>query len=477
MKSRHLLAALCALLPILLALPPFAAASPTVVDVRIEGATETLFEGPLAVEPHGVLASSDTNPTPRPCDGINALDPGNVVPAPTPTSASADAMALIGETFDGKWYPGFDDYFITRFGPDREAGGKSWGILVNDTFTSVGGCQYQLDEGDEVLWIYNAFDGRPNLALFPESETAGGRPLTATATLGQPFGVEVVAFEDSAEDTPSEHPGREGSTLFPNADVSPVTTNAKGFERVDTADPTTVVTDSEGKAQITFTTPGWHRIKATVPGATQEEAIRSNRLDVCVPAAGQSDCGALPVEDQVRTPPPSAGEEGASGGGETGGGAGGNGGTGGSPGGPSSGPGGESPGGPSSGSGSNSSGSGSSSAGGGSSQPNAAAPQPGPLRISVPKLDRAKLRQGRLGISWKVLDAGAGVERWTVSSQTLGRKGAPFVTRASGTTATAASLQLPRGHAYRLRFTITDAGGQSSNLMLGKVVVPGGRRG
>jgi hypothetical protein len=460
MKTRHLLAALFALLSLLLALPGLAAASPTIVDLRIEGATETLFEGPLAVEPHGVLASSDTNPTPRSCDGINALDPENVAPAPTPTSASADAMALVGETFDGKWYPGFDDYFITRFGPDREAGGKSWGILVNDTFTSVGGCQYQLDEGDEVLWIFNAFNGRPNLALFPESETADGRPLSATATLNQPFGVEVVAFEDSAEDTPSDHPGREGSRRFPNADVSPVTTSAQGFEHVDTADPATVVTDAEGKAQITFTTPGWHRIKATVPGLTEEEAIRSNRLDICVPAAGQSDCGPLPAEDQVRTPPPAGGEGEAPGGGDTG-----DGDTGGSTGDPSS------------GSGDGSASGGSSPTNAGSSQADSTPPPPGRLRVSTPRLDRAKLAEGRLDVSWKVLDPGAGVRHWTISSQTLGRRQARYVKRAGGTGGTSTSLRLPPGHTYRLRLTITDALGRTSNLTLGKVVVPGGRRG
>ena len=46
-----------------------------------------------------------------------------------------------------------------------------------------------------------------------------------------------------------------------------MTTSAKGFERVDTASAATVTTDSAGKASVTFTTPGWHRIKATVPAA------------------------------------------------------------------------------------------------------------------------------------------------------------------------------------------------------------------
>ncbi|HEY2477997.1 MAG TPA: hypothetical protein VGI17_04640 [Solirubrobacterales bacterium] len=448
MSVRHLLTALCACFSLLLVLAAPAAASPITVNVRIEGAHETLFEGPLAVEPHGVHAGSDTEAGLRPCDGINALDPRNTIPAPTPTSTSADAMALIGETFDGKWYPGFDDYFITRWGPDREAEGKSWGILVNDTFTSVGGCQYQLDAGDEVLWVFNAFDGQPNLGLFPEDDTSGGWTLTATATLNQPFGVEVVAFEDGQEGAPSEHPGRGGSVAYAGADVSPVTTSAKGFERVETSDQATVPTDSAGKAQIVFTTPGWHRIKATVPGLGEEAAIRSNRLDVCVPEAGQSDCGALPAEDRVRVPPGSSG-------GEL----------------PAEPPASQSP--ESTGGGSASDPSG----GHSSTQPTVPLPQPGQLRVSVPRLDRAQLKEGRLGVTWKVLDAGAGVARWTISSQTLGRKKAPYVRRASGTADTSASLRLPRGHAYRLRFTITDALGRGSSVTIGKVVVPGGGRG
>ena len=165
MRIRILFATLCVVISSLLLFAAAAGAAPTTVNVRIEGATETLFEGPVAVEPHSVEASSDTEA--RPCDGINPLDPENTSPEVTPTAASADAMALVGESFDGKWYEGFNDYFITRFGPDAEKEGKSWGILVNNTFTSVGGCQYQLDGGDEVLWVFNAFTSRPFLALFP----------------------------------------------------------------------------------------------------------------------------------------------------------------------------------------------------------------------------------------------------------------------------------------------------------------------
>src|SRR5580704_18216661 len=149
-----------------------AQAAPTLVNVRIEGRSETLFEGPILTEGHDVEASSDTQE--RPCDGINSLDPENKMPGATPTAASVDAMSLIGETFDGQWYPGYDDYFITRWGPDEQdpAEGAYWGILVNDVFTNVGGCQWELHENDEVLWIYDAFKERANLTLFPAGDTA-----------------------------------------------------------------------------------------------------------------------------------------------------------------------------------------------------------------------------------------------------------------------------------------------------------------
>jgi hypothetical protein len=283
---------------------PVAQAAPTQVNVRIEGKSETLFEGPILAEGHEIEASSDTQE--RPCDGINPNDPENTTPGPTPTAASVDAMSLIGETFDGRWYGGYDDYFITRWGPDREEQGMSWGVLVNNVFTDVGGCQYELRAGDEVLWAYNAFASKPFLALLPATAgyTSGTRPLTATAELGKPFEVEVLDYDDDKEDVPPATPERTGSSPYGGADVSPVQTSAKGFERVETADPETVTTNAEGRASIVFTTPGWHRIKATAVNTKGEEsAIRSNRLDVCVPADGASGCGEPPVEDRVRTPP------------------------------------------------------------------------------------------------------------------------------------------------------------------------------
>jgi uncharacterized protein DUF4430 len=392
---------------LLVTVAPVVQAAPTSVNVRIEGKSETLFEKTIPVEAHDIKASSDT--VERRCDGINANDPWNVTPAATPTLASVDAMASIGETFDGQWYEGFEDYFLTRWGPDAQdpATGAYWGLLVNEVFTNVGGCQYQLDNGDEVLWVYDAFEGRPSLALFPEEAhySSGPRPLNAIAQLGQPFPVEVVSYADDEEAVPGASPSRAGSSAYGGAQVAPVLTGAKGFEKVEVASPQTVTTNSAGRASLVFDQPGLHRIKATVLGGGVETAIRSNRLDVCVPAAF-GDCG--------ETRPNSSAQS--------------------------------------------------------SQAPDP--PQVSAVRVGAFQLDRRKIAEGKLGVSWKTLDPGAGIKRWRVSSKTLGKKGARWVSRASGTKGTATTIHLPAGASYRLRLTVIDASGGESNTGIGKVTVP-----
>ena len=86
-------------------------------------------------------------------------------------------MAILGEGFDGDWYGRtFDDYFITQWGPERQdvAEGDYWGDRRQQRLHHVGGCQYQVDAGDEVLWVFDAFDGRPGLALYPGDYSGGG---------------------------------------------------------------------------------------------------------------------------------------------------------------------------------------------------------------------------------------------------------------------------------------------------------------
>jgi Domain of unknown function (DUF4430) len=438
---RRTIAALIVAL-LLTALTAAAKAAPTEVTVRIEGRSETLFEGPILTEGHNVRASSDTQAPQagRRCNGLN--NGQNPTPGPTPTAASVDAMSIVGEGFDGLWYPEpFEDYFIKRWGPDAqdEGNGEFWGILVNNVFTDVGGCQYELDRGDEVVWMYDAFRDRPNLALFPADYSGGSRLLNATAELNQPFAVEVDAYEDDTENVPPASPQRAGANPFEGAEVAPLVKGSKGFWAVDAEDPDTVVTGADGRASIVFDQPGWHRLKATVVGAGgKEEAFRSNRLDVCVPVPPATGC--LPLtEDQVRTPPAVEAEEPEP-----------------------EGPGGQQP--------QIGTGQGSTAKGSGAGSPSP--PSSGQVRLQLPRIDRSRIDRGLVRVSWRVLDAGVGIQRWKISSKTLGRRGAGYVVRASGTSATSAALRLPAGATYRLRIVITDALGRSSSASIGRVEVP-----
>lgn len=99
----------------------------------------------------------------------------------------------------------------------------------------------------------------------------------------------------------------------------------------------------------------------------------------------------------------------------------------------------------------------------------------GSLRLSTPSVDRRRLAKGRVTVRWKVLEAGPGIRRWTISSLAIGRRHARWVNRASGAQETAATIRLPKGAAYRLRFVVTDAAGGTSTVALGKVKVPRGK--
>jgi hypothetical protein len=283
--------AIVALLCLALAAPG-AGATPTEVKVRIEGSGKTLFEGPILTEGHDVRASSDV--AFRPCDGTN--NGAHPVPGATPTAASVDAMAIVGEDFDGEWYSGYDDYFITRWGPDHESGSAFWGVLVNGAFTSVGGCQFANHAGDEVLWAFDAFGSRPflRLAAAADSSPAPGPALpTAAVEEDEPLALSVKSFTGAMDGAP------ESIQPVGGASVAPVVTDSEsGYQEVETGDPSTVTTVADGSASVSFSTPGWHRLKAAKGGY-----VRSNRLDVCVEPLGGGSCGPLPADAQVRTPP------------------------------------------------------------------------------------------------------------------------------------------------------------------------------
>jgi hypothetical protein len=130
-----------------------AIAAPVTVQVRVEGATSTIFEGPVTTDGKPI----DKGSGPHPCDGTNLG--ANPIPGPTMTSALDDASLGGAFSWDGTWFSGFEDFGIDRVGPDAVdfANNRFWGYALNFISTQVGGCQQQVQAGDEVLFGYDFF--------------------------------------------------------------------------------------------------------------------------------------------------------------------------------------------------------------------------------------------------------------------------------------------------------------------------------
>ncbi|KAG8787180.1 hypothetical protein FRC12_015843 [Ceratobasidium sp. 428] len=125
----------------------------TLVNIRIEGATSTIYEGVVATKGHNVTTASGGT---HHCDGTNLS--ANPTPGPTCTSALDDAAKLTHFAWDGTYSTTYDDYFVTKIGGSAQTDSQFWGVLLNWHFTSVGGCQQKVATKDEILWAYDAFN-------------------------------------------------------------------------------------------------------------------------------------------------------------------------------------------------------------------------------------------------------------------------------------------------------------------------------
>lgn len=404
--------------------PTTAPAAPSEQRVRIEGATATLFEGPIRTDGHAIKASSDNRS--RSC-GVQSTS------FPTPTAAADDAMRLTGQSFDGTW-GSQQDYFVTRFGPDGQQAGSAayWGIIVNGIYTSVGGCQYRLNAGDSTLWLYDAFNAKPLLRLDGPNPSAigegaanveGGPSLAPvqqrfTVGLNQPFAVSVQRSTTRGD---VGAPGGRGPAA--GVTVAPVTTDANGWQTVVRGGEGAATTAADGSATLGWSTPGWKRIKADGDGF-----VRSNRLDVCVLDAAGGDCGPPPADSEPRVAPattlPNPTPE---------------------------------------------SGSGSGSLVDGSAKP---APKValGPSTVSGLRITTDGHASGLVNVRWAV--AGSPLKAWRIEARTAGRKGGRWSTAARGSDAVTAMLDLPAGRTSELRIRLTASTGATATRVLPDVVVP-----
>jgi hypothetical protein len=214
-----------------------AQAAPVTVNLRVEGSTSTIFEGPVTTDAKTIKG--------HPCDGTNGG--ANTTPGPTMTSALDDASIVHGFPWSGTWFDSLHDFSIDSIGPDASNSSQFWGYAYNWHASNVGGCQQEVQNGDNVLFGFDFFSKSHLLELSGP----------ATAQVGHAVPLKVVDGQDNS--------------AISGASVGGTTTAA------------------DGTASVTYTSPGVVRLKAE-----RSDSIRSNELDVCIYATSSSECGPPP---------------------------------------------------------------------------------------------------------------------------------------------------------------------------------------
>jgi len=249
-----LLALLCSCVP--------AWATPITVNLRVEGATSTLFEGPVSTEAHKIEAAEYNSKEPaalHPCDvNENGPEPLGSFGSPygTPTTALYDAAQSLKLAFHASWYKPLNDFFVEGIGTLGPPESESWGYAVNYTTANVGGCQFQLAPGSEVLWASNYGLAKHVLELSGPATAEAGHPFTVHVRDGQ-TGVAIVG-----------------------AAIGELTSG------VTATIPGSAATDADGNVAVTLAAAGTVKLKAT-----DTESVRSNGLAVCVHNGEDGTCG------------------------------------------------------------------------------------------------------------------------------------------------------------------------------------------
>lgn len=217
---------------------PAAAADPVSINLRVEGQSRTIFDGPVTTDGHQVTTQSGGT---HPCDGTN--NGAHPAPVPTATAALDDGARLNSFTWDADWFGSFQDFAVNRVANESATSSQFWGYAVNFTFASAGGCQTKVNQGDEVLWIFDAFSKSHVLKLAGPSAATTSAPMTVDVT-----------------------DGGDGS---PQAGAS-----VAGAQ-----------TGADGKATLSFADAGVYRLKAE-----RADSVRSNALTLCVDPPGADPC-------------------------------------------------------------------------------------------------------------------------------------------------------------------------------------------
>lgn len=215
-------------------------------NLRIEGPSTTIFEGPITSGPRNLTATvSDAGSYTFPCDGDAAE---GINPHPFNTALDAlDQASKTSPTF--KYTLGYDgdleDFYITElagYGFDTAPSGTdaSWGLLYNWQLTTYGdgytisGCRQQVATGSDVLWAYG------------QDETTGVFLRVEPATV----------------------------TVKKGASVTFTITNGLGGKPRPSATIHGVQANAMGRVVVPFPTAGYQTFKAKESGAVRSQLVK-----------------------------------------------------------------------------------------------------------------------------------------------------------------------------------------------------------
>jgi hypothetical protein len=242
--KRRFLGLAAVALAAVVAMPGAASAAPVTVNLRIEGATQTLFEGPVTTDVRRFQFTGDPN-----AYDCNGMAPAGTSPSPVPTRGAAiTAASQAGQlTMTGTFNTAFaSPVFETVDGENVVYDANTGRYLAeykNGAPSQTGACGDPIANGDDVLFAYAT-----------GSEIALKLTGPSTAAPGSPVLLHVTNEAD-------------GSAVA-GAIVAGATSGGDGAVTVGP-----------------FATRGEQDLKATKSGA-----IRSNRLSVCITDGSDGAC-------------------------------------------------------------------------------------------------------------------------------------------------------------------------------------------
>jgi hypothetical protein len=195
-------------------LPSTAAADPVTVDLRIEGPSRTLFEGPVTTDVRDFKFTNET--AGHVCDGTAALGGPSATPVPTRGAVIAQAAETAPFQLEGS-FGQFGATFETIAGESvafDPATNRFLAEYENGQFASLGACADESQTGDDVLFAYG--DGSETLleltapaqgsagasVTLKVTNAAGGAPVAGASVGGGVTGADGTVEVGPLDDVP-----------------------------------------------------------------------------------------------------------------------------------------------------------------------------------------------------------------------------------------------------------------------------------